>query len=201
MQRTTIRHRSICRLVSGAGLVAALILLPTHATAQWIGMGGEWSAPGSTGVVDEASMPFVMFDHAKAAVRPTAPTGSSVLLRYPVVLSSGWVNILPDSPYNLADAYSRATLTLSFQRNDEHGQIVALLRRVRLSDGETTLMLAVDGNASPSSPGVQTVTRNLECHAPCILPDEYAYWVEVALWKVRATSDPKVVGVGVRLLP
>lgn len=109
--------------------------------------------------------------------------------------------ILPDSSYNTANAYSQVTLTLSFQRNDEFGQIVALLRRVRLSDGETTLRLAVDANASPSSPGVQTVTRNLACHEACILPDEYAYWVEVALWKVKATSDPKVVGVGVRLSP
>jgi len=202
MQLTICRDRSFLRLVVfGAGVVAALVLEPSHATAQWLGIAAAWSAPGPTGVVDETSTALVTFDHAKAAVRPTAPVGSLVGLRYPVFLSASWLDAIPDPPCNAFGYYTHATLTLSFQRNEEAALIVALLRRVRLSDGETTLVLAVDGNSSPPSPGVQTVTRNLTCDEACIRPDQYAYWVEVALWKVKATSDPKIVGVGVHLTP
>lgn len=201
MQRTVVRDRPFRRLVVfvAAG-VAALVLQPSHATAQWIGVASAWSAPGSTGVVDEASLPFVTVDHAKAAVRSTAPAGSVVVLRYPVFLSATYLHVYPEPGPIIYDFYKHATLTLSFQRNEEAALIVAILRRVRLSDGETTMMLAVDGNSSLPSSGVQTVTRNLQCgDEPCLRPDQYAYWVEVALWKVRATSDPKVVGVGVQL--
>jgi hypothetical protein len=192
-------------IVFGAGLVTALVLQPSPAAAQWLGMAGSWSAPGSTGVADEASLPFVTVDHAKAAVRSTSPAGSVVVLRYPVFLSGTWAQVVPDpidnTPMFLTGFYTQATLTFSFQRNEEAALLVAILRRVRLSDGATTMMVAVDGNSSLPSPGVQTVTRTLLCDGPCVQADQYAYWVEVALWKVRATSDPKVVAVGVHLRP
>jgi hypothetical protein len=204
MQRRLAGRRFFSKLlISATGLIAGLTLQPSHAAAQWVGVAGAWSAPGSTGVVDEQSAPLVTFDHATAAVRPTAPAGSVVVLRYPVFLSGTWTLWQPDPIDNtghfLAGYYRHAKLSLSFQRNDDVGQIVAILRRVRLSDGETTVMAAVDGNASPPSPSVQTVTRPLECLESCIQQDLYAYWVEVALWKIRATSAPKVVGVGVHL--
>ena len=183
-------------------LAMALMLLPSSASAQWLGIGAAWSAPGSTGVVDEANMTHVLFDQAKASVRPSAPVGTLVWLRYPVVLSASWMYWSPIAPHNVLGYYTHAKLTLSFQRNDESALILASLRRVSLTTGETTLMMSVDGLASPPSADLQTVTANLTCgDEGCIRPDIYAYWVEVALWKVKAASDPKVVAVGVHLTP
>jgi hypothetical protein len=200
MTRTLGRQRSAFRLiVIGAGIVTALIFHPSDAAAQWIGVASAWSAPGSTGVADEASLPLVTFDHAKASVRPTAPAGSLVWLRFPVFASATYVDSIPIWPYNFYGYYTEATLTMSFQRNEEAALLFALLRRVRLSDGETSLVMTVDGNMAIPSPAVQTVTKTISCDGFCMQLDQYAYWVEVALWKVKATSDPKVVAVGVRL--
>jgi hypothetical protein len=217
MQRTLVRRTCYWPAVVEVLVVTALVLQPSPAPAaaaapaaapepQWVGIAAAWSSPGSAGVADESSVPLVTFDHAKAAVRPSAPAGSLVWLRYPIFLSRTWSVAIPDPSGNTpgifqSGYYINAKLTLSFQRNDEGALILALLRRVRLSDGETTTMTAVDGLSSPPSPGVQTVSKNLYCAEGCVQPDQYAYWVEVALWKVNATSDPKIVAVGVHLTP
>jgi hypothetical protein len=89
---------------------------------------------------------------------------------------------------------------MSFQKNEDAALIVAGLRRVRLSDGESVLLTALDNGMAPPGPAVQQVTRTVNCEEGCFLPD-HAYFVEVALWKAKATADPKLVSLGVTLLP
>lgn len=61
-------------------------------------------------------------------------------------------------------------------------------------------MTALDNGMAPTGAGVQQVTRTVTCYGGCF-PLEHAYFVEVALWKARATADPKLVSLGVTLLP
>jgi hypothetical protein len=197
-----MRIRTRARVVAGVSvLVAELCVYSGALEAQAFG-GAHWSAPASVGTVDESSTAQVLLDQAKVSMRPSAAAGTVVYLRYPVSIVPYWLHhVAQTEPYvHAEDYYNGLTFKMSFQKNEDGAFIVAGLRRVRLSDGENVLLTALDNGMAPTGAGVQQVMRTVTCEGGCF-PLEHAYFVEVALWKARATADPKLVSLGVTLTP
>jgi hypothetical protein len=179
------------------GLVAGLVLVSTGLTASGqvpeVISKHNWSAAGSTGVADEDSAAAIRLDTASASIRTTAPAQTVAVLRYPVAgVVGSEVNFYVGWVFN--DNY---TLSLTFQKNDDQAYAAATLKKVRLSDGFTTSMSGVNSMAAAASPSPQTATRTFACSGVCFNTKDFAYYVEVVLWKPLATSDPKVFGLSV----
>jgi hypothetical protein len=200
-----MRIRTRARVVVGVSvLVAELCVYSGASEAQSFFDGAHWSVPGSVGTVDESSAGQVLLDQVKASVRPSAAGGTVVYLRYPISIVPYWLYHVEDEyaagPWDFAGYYKRLIFKMSFQKNEDAALIVAGLRRVRLSDGENVLFAALDNGSALSGAAVQQVTKTVTCEEGCFQPD-HAYFVEVGLWKARATADPKLVSLGVTLMP
>lgn len=185
-----------------AAAAAALALLhsPQPVRAQAFSGVAAWSSVGATGVADESSTAIVAFDNTGGAgVKPAAPAGSIAILRYPVsFLPSHWyvVNI---GSYHVLD---RLKLTMSFRKPDEGSYAFATLKRMRLSDGVVSSVASVSSLAAIPAAAVQQDERTVSCgeDVPCINPYEYAYYVEVVLWKPEGTNNPQVLGLRIHTL-
>jgi hypothetical protein len=153
---------------------ASLVLLAGQAEAQFF-----WRVSGSTGIVDEADVSKVRFDTAAAGFRPAAPAQSVAALRYPVGQMAG-----PGC----------ATLGMSYERPDDWSYVAATLKRVRLTDGATSIVTSVNAWDQPPAPGAQMIER--AASVPWELVPA-AYYIEVTLWKPQATNNPKLVGLRV----
>jgi hypothetical protein len=198
-----MRIRTRARVVVGVSvLVAELWVCSGASEAQSSFEGAHWSVPGSVGTVDESSAGQVVLDQVKASVRPTAAAGTVVYLRYPISIVPYWVYYLDYlNPWIQAGYYKKLIFKMSFQKNEDTALIVAGLRRVRLSDGENILVTALDNGMAPPGAAVQQVTKTVTCEDSGCFPRDHAYFVEVALWKAKATADPKLVSLGVTLMP
>jgi hypothetical protein len=193
---------STCRRVLLSAALAAistvLIAAPLEAQTRPF----AWSTVASAGTVDEASTSLVLLDAGSVGFRPTAPAGSVAVIRYPLSsLPSGSAFFNPPVGYEVFYSYVRLVLTLSFRKNDDNAYAAAAVKRVRLADGQTNTVAGVNSLAYFPGGDVQHDERIVGCSAPpyCYAPAEYAYFVEVVIWKPQATSDPKVVGVRVHL--
>jgi len=199
-----MRMRTRARVMVGVSvLLAELSLYPgaSRVQAQSIDGGAHWAVPGSVGTVDESSAAQVLLDQVKASVRPGAPAGTVVYLRYPISIVLQWVYQMDEfGPWARGGYYKTLTFNMSFQKNEDAALIVAGLRRVRLSDGENVLFTALDNGSALPGAAVQQVSRTMTCEAGCLLSG-YAYFVEVGLWKAKTTADPKLVSLGVTLMP
>jgi hypothetical protein len=164
-----------------AGLV--LVLLAGHAEAQT-----SWYTAGSTGTVDEADVSEVMFDSAAAALRPTAPAQAVAVIRYHI------------SAVNTSYPWRYLTLKMTYQRPDDWSYAAATLKRVRFDDGATSAVMSVNAWDQPPAAGTQVVQKTIACS--CFYAEEgrdYAYYVEVTLWKPQAASNPRVLALQMRI--
>lgn len=180
-------------LVTLSALPTLALTAATPALAQIAASSSNlnWSAAGSTGIVDESSAGLVTLDGAAASIRPTAPAQTVAVLRYPVT------SVLPyGANLNLGTVFFRTyTIALTFQKNDEQAYAAATLKRVRLSDGFTTSMSGVSSLGTLPGPVPQVLARTFNCTEACFDPISFAYYVEVVLWKPLATSDPRALGL------
>lgn len=195
--------RSFVALAHTAALTLALMTLATSVWAQTLSYGSVWSSAGSVGIVDESHTSLVSLNGATAALRPTAAAGSAVYLRYPVSLVPGalyaTVFEVPSTTWTGLSFFTRLKFTVTFQKNDDGAYVVASLKRLRLSDGVVSTLAAADSGSSFAMPGVQSVDRTITCAAGCADPLQYAYFVEAAVWKAWATSDPRLAALRVHL--
>ena len=179
------------------GLVAlmAATLAHTPAEAQYYGQ-ALWSAPGSTGIVDESSTSLVVLDTTSASFNPAAPAGSLATIRYPMTS-------LPRGPDLLANGFvytgtwRRLKLALAFEKNEEGAYASAALKRVRLADGTVSTLASVSSVQHIPGAGIQLAERWIVCDSGCLNASEYAYFVEVLLWRPFGTSNPRVVALQV----
>jgi hypothetical protein len=173
------------------------LLSAEPASAQWYGA-AAWSVAGSTGVVDESSTSIVMFDNtAGVAFRATAPAGSVATIRYPVS-SLPWGTIW--RPGDITHIYpnSRLRLSMTFRKPDDNSYAAATLKRVRVSDGVVSSLASVNSFGYFPSPDVQLSERTISCgEDACVSPSEYAYYIELVLWKPEIANDPRVVALRV----
>lgn len=199
-----MRMRTRTRVMVGVSVLAAgLSVYPgaSQVRAQTIDVGAHWSVPASVGTVDESGAGQVLLDQVKASVRPGAPAGTVVYLRYPISIVPQWlIHEEEFGPWIHGGYYKTLTFNMSFQKNEDTALIVAGLRRVRLSDGENVLVTALDNGLALPGAAVQQVAKTVTCEAGCFLAG-HAYFVEVGLWKAKATADPKLVSLGVTLMP
>jgi hypothetical protein len=153
---------------------ASLLLIAGQSEAQ---VSYPWAVSGSTGVVDEADASEVRFDTAAVEFRPSAPAQSVAVIRYPA-----------------SQTYGPGCLKLSmwYERPDDWSYVAASLKRVRLTDGATSVVTSVNAWEQPPAATTQTIERMVP------LPWDYspsAYYIEVVLWKPEATNNPRVVGL------
>jgi hypothetical protein len=190
MERVSRRSRLVIGPVFCTGLAILLSAEPARAQLWHT----AWSAPGSTGVVDESNTSIVTFDSIAAALRATASAGSVAVIRYPVTSLPSAVYV-PGLGAYVPLVHLR--LTMAFQKPDEGSYAAATLKRVRLSDGVASLVASVNSVAHVPAGGTQLEERAIVCATACFQPFEYAYYVEVVLWKPDITNNPKVVSLWV----
>ena len=186
-----------------APVLCALLLLDAENTHAQLASLGSWTAAGSTGIVDEADVSEVVFDTAGVALRLTAPAQARAVLRYPITFApAGSYSLIFDGEQIIYSFRSSPTvrLALTYERPDEWAYAAATLKRVRLADGITSVLGSVNAWDLPLAPGTQTVEKTIACAPACFFPGgEFAYYIEVILWKPYAPSNPRVVAV--RLMP
>ena len=88
---------------------------------------------------------------------------------------------------------------MTFRKPDEGSYASATLKRMRLSDGVVTSVASVNTLASLPTTAAQQAERSVSCgeDVACINPYQYAYYVELVLWKPERTNDPRVVALRV----
>jgi hypothetical protein len=182
-----LRISSYLRWAVTPVVCASLVLLAGQSGAQqptalpnlW------WTASGSTGIVDEADTSELRLDTATVGFSPTAPAESIAVVRYPL-----------NYPlyHNFTDGRAYVALTMSYERPDDWSYAAATLKRVHLTDGAPSVVLSVNAWDQPPTGTTQVVTRATRFDGAW---RDYAYYVEVVLWKPEATNNPKVVGLKV----
>jgi hypothetical protein len=183
------------------GLVALFTATFADAPAeaqQWAGQ-AVWSAPGSTGIIDDSSTSRVVFDSTGASFHPAAPVGSVATIRYPVTSLPGGPDYYVSSTigYISIGVWRRLKLALAFEKNDDGAYSSATLKRVRLVDGEISTVAAISSIQHIPGAGIQLAERRIVCDGGCLNPSEYAYFAEVLLWRQFGTSNPRVVALQV----
>ncbi|HEY7500441.1 MAG TPA: hypothetical protein VH740_18105 [Vicinamibacterales bacterium] len=181
------------RTVLASSAAALLLLLSAQpAGAQSFSGAAAWSSAGATGIADESSTSIVAFDNAGGVgIKLTAPAGSVAVLRFPVsFLPSLWNT----GPLLELD---HLKLTMTFRKPDDASYASATLKRVRVSDGAVSSMASVNTFGFLPAAAAQQSERAINCgeDVVCINPYEYAFYVELVLWKPETTSDPRVVAL------
>ena len=174
----------------------ALLFGVERAEAQWGGT-PAWTAVGSTGIVDEADTSEIAFSTTAVGFKSTAPAQAMAVVRYPVSLLPSDVTFYREGWYVFP--FTRFTLTMLYERPDEGSYAAATLKRVRLADGTTSALMTVSAFDNLPAPGTQLTDKTLTCSSLCFDPSEYAYYVEVVLWKPEVANNPKVVALRVML--
>jgi hypothetical protein len=180
------------------GLVALLAATLAHTPAQaqqWYGQ-ALWSAPGSTGIVDESSTSLVVFDTTSASFNPAAPAGSLATIRYPMTSLPAGPDVFLNG-FIFTGTWRRLKLALAFEKNDEGAFASAALKRVRLADGTVSTVASVSSVQHIPAAGIQLAERRIVCDSGCLNSFEYAYFVEVLLWRQFGTSTPRLVALQV----
>jgi hypothetical protein len=180
------------------GLVALMATTLAHAPAeaqQWYGH-ALWSAPGSTGIVDESSTSLVVLDTASVSFNPAAPAGSLATIRYPMTSLPAGPDVFLNG-FLFVGNWRRLKLALAFEKNEEGAYASAALKRVRLADGAVFTVASVSSVQHIPGPGVQLAERRIVCDSGCLNTFEYAYFVEVLLWRPFGTNNPRVVALQV----
>jgi hypothetical protein len=192
---TTFR-RSLFVQAAAAGLALALGAAP--ARAQALSGPPAWSTAGSTGIVDESNTSIVAFGNTgNVSLKPTAAAGSIATVRYPVSFLPTHLYI--DNSNVIFYAFDRLTLSMTFRKPDDNSYASATLKRVRLSDGAVSNMASVNTFGFLPGAAFQQSERTVGCgeEVACINAAEYAYFIELVLWKPESTNDPQVVGLRV----
>ena len=88
---------------------------------------------------------------------------------------------------------------MTFRKPDDDSDASATLKRVRVSDGVVSSMASLNTFGFLPAAAAQQAEKKISCgeNNPCILPYDYAYYIELVLWKPEITNDPKVVALRV----
>jgi hypothetical protein len=181
--------------IAATGL--ALVVTAEPARAQVFTGAAAWSVAGSTGAVDDDSTAIVSFGNTGGvSIKLTAAAGSIAVLRYPVSFLPSLVYEVHSGFYSTLD---RLRLTMTFRKPDDSSYASATLRRVRLSDGVVSSVASVNTVGFGPGAAAQLSERTVSCgdEVPCVSPSEYAYYIELVLWKPESTNDPQVVALRV----
>jgi hypothetical protein len=117
-------------------------------------------------------------------IGPAGRQDTVAVIRYPI------------SAVNPGYPWPYLTLKMTYQRPDDWSYAAATLKRVRLADGATSVVMSVNAWDQPPATGTQVVERTIAC--TCFYDEQgrdYAYYIEVTLWKPQAASNPRVFAV------
>ena len=142
-----------------------------------------WTVAGSTGVVDEASLP--VYDLAKSVMRihPDAGNNAEISARYSVTATE-----------QLVDNFG-FTMTAVYLDNGSAARIVARLRRYDALNKTTQTILTFDSDLFAASDLYQAraVTGSFAFDF-----DNYAYYVDVDIIKSGANGTPELAALQIR---
>lgn len=138
-----------------------------------------WTSAGSTGTVDESDTSEIRFVLGEAQMVPTAPAGTTSVIRYNVVAVDDTIPL------------GAPRLTLRYRTGDGTGRVLVRLYRYNfLPGGAANLMQQFDSNAFPAT-GAGYVTRTvLNCAAPGFDFANNAYFIEVEFQKNGTGGNP-----------
>jgi hypothetical protein len=184
-----------------ASLVAALVANTPQVVAQTAHENELWTSIGSAGVVDEADVSKVFFDHSivqrgrqignsqpvggaptnspapSAATQATAPIlqTESATIRYNVTAAEGFFAPRPAAPSTRG-----SQLVVRYLASGAGARVVAKLIEVDTATGVETTLLTFDSKAFPPSNAYQEQQTG-NCQPPPFDFKRKAYYVEATL--------------------
>lgn len=163
--------KTSARLLAWSGLLILLMIATLRAGPT------AWTVTGSTGTVDETSVPLVKLAGASVTIKDTAPFPATVIVRYPVVALE-----------ELVSPFSCLAMSMRFRDNGGQSRVRMFLRRLEIATGMNTLVAALDSNDAPALPGYQV-------HSVTFFPHtfdfaNFAYYVEVRLLRNTLAGKP-----------
>lgn len=137
-----------------------------------------WTTVASTGTVDEADAPFVIYNGAAAQVISSAPLPYTVNLTYSVVAVDGLISTLPGK-------YIKARFT----DNGGAARVIVSLREYDILSGILRTRLTFDSNEASPADSSQLVTKKFCTATDTAWNFDFStklYYVEAQV--VRSTS-------------
>jgi hypothetical protein len=171
-------------------LISAVIVLATAAVASAQSPFGarEWSAPGLTGVVDEADLSIHRFnDTGSVSIKAEVPR-DTLNLRYPV----GAFTFVPgagDCPElraNLRDTGAGARVIVRLMRLAIGGEAGV---------GALAAVAVIDSDRFPGAASTQYLTYRACLAGEPGHPLEHTYYVDVQLIKTASAANPGLMSV------
>ncbi|MGI9015144.1 MAG: hypothetical protein ACR2GY_12985 [Phycisphaerales bacterium] len=175
---------SVCTaVITVAALLPSLDKRSADPTSAAGPTNSAWTAVGSTGVVDEASLP--VYDLAKSVTRihPDAGNTAELSARY---------NVTPTE--QLVENFG-FTMTVVYRDNSPAANIIARLRRYDAFSNTTQTILTFDSNLFPDSDlyQAQAVSGSFAFDF-----ENFAYYVDVELSKLGASGRPELASLQIR---
>ena len=163
--------KTSARLLAGSGLLILLMIATLRAGPT------AWTVTGSTGTVDEASVPLVVLSGASVTIKDTVTFPATAILRYNVVALE-----------ELVSPFSCLAMSMRFRDNGAQSRVRLFLRRLEMATGINTLVAALDSNDAPALAGYQV-------HSVTFFPHtfdfaNFAYYVEVRLIRTTLAGKP-----------
>jgi hypothetical protein len=158
-------------------LALCLVLAIPVAANDGDGNAEEWTAAGSTGVVDESSLNHVYFYQGVAALHPWV--GGTAILRYNVTATD--------------DLFGGNTtrLVARYQDNGGCSQVEVCLFRYNHNNGQIDLLMSLNSNSFPQGAGFQQ--RFIDSNSlPAFDFNNNAYFIEVYLTRTCGGGDPRI---------
>jgi hypothetical protein len=175
MQTNNVTYRKSLSLLMALLLVLAL---PVSLRAgDGDGNNEEWTAVGSTGVVDESDYNHVYFYQGVAAMHPWV--GGTATLRYNVTATD--------------DLFGGNTtrLVARYQDNGGCSQVEICLFRYNHNNGQIDLLMSLNSNSFPQGAGFQQ--RFIDAgNLPAFNFNDNAYFIEVYLTRTCGGGDPRI---------
>ena len=142
-----------------------------------------WTAVGSTGVVDEASLPA--YDLAKSVMRIHPDAGSTAELSARFVVT----------PTELLVDNVGFTMTVVYRDNSPAANVLARLLRYDTFANTTETILTLDSNLFPDLDVYQTQSV---AGSFAFDFENYAYYVDVQLSKLGSAGEPELAALQIR---
>ena len=186
---TTSIMNSICtRLALGlAVIVSTIIGQPALAQSK-----SAWTTVGSAGIVNEGHFDLVdLSGGGLAQFQAGAPADTSALIRYNVTATAGLFGAL-GTPIRM---------NVRFMDNNGNGNVIVRLKEYNFVAGlPATTIIEFNSNEQASSASLQ----NGHKMAPCGFAFDFAnkaYYLEVELIRIAASSNPKLAVVQLTTMP
>ena len=158
--------------------IVALLLIAANSAFAF---GDPWTTVGSTGTVDEIDQSEVQFTSGIAMIRASAPSASTVTLRYNITSTAD----LNDNGFN-------KVMGVRFRDNGTNARVLLYVKGYNINNGSQVTLMSFDSDNYAASNSYQYRTVGDGCGSSSFDFQNYAYYVEARLSRTNSTGYPSL---------